>query len=149
LPPVLLDTSALFAALDADDPNHRRARAFLDDTPAVYVVPETVFSEAMTLIKLHLGVALAVETGRAVLAGGPFRLHRLDPDDATETWSIFCRYADKEWSFTDCSVLALSRRMKLDRVFAFDHHFDQMASLGLRRVPGRRNAESGGVFGDR
>jgi predicted nucleic acid-binding protein len=132
---VLLDTSALYASLDADDPNHGRARRYLAGTPAVYVVPETVFSEAMTLIKLHLSIGLAVETGRAILAGSPFRLHRLSADEFQETWRVFSRYTDKAWSYTDCSILALAQRLRIDEVFAFDRHFEQMAALDLRRVP--------------
>lgn len=99
------------------------------------MVPETVFSEVLTLVKLHLGVRLAIETGKAVLAGSPFRLHRLSAEEFQETWAIFARYTDKAWSYTDCSILALARGLRIEQVLAFDHHFDQMASLKLRRVP--------------
>jgi predicted nucleic acid-binding protein len=132
---VLLDTSALYASLDADDPNHTRARGFLTDEPTVYLVPDTVFSEAMTLIKLDLGLTLAIATGKSILAGSPFRLHRLSPEEFQDTWQVFSRYTDKGWSWTDCSILALARRLRVGEVFAFDHHFDQMTALHLTRVP--------------
>jgi len=70
-----------------------------------------------------------------LLAGPPFRFYRLAVEDADETWDIFSRYVDKEWSYVDCSLLAVARRLQLRQIFAFDHHFDQMASLGIRRVP--------------
>ncbi len=132
---ILLDTSALFASLDADDRNHGAARAYLAAQSATYVVTDTVFSEAMTLIKRHLGVALAIRTGEALLAGAPVRLHRLSSEEARDTWKVFRQYADKAWSYTDCSLLAVARRMGIGEVLAFGRHFDQMATLGVRRVP--------------
>jgi len=130
---ILIDTSALYASLDADDPNHVDARDYLQRARAP--MRDTVFGEAMTLITLHLGISLAIRTGDALLAGEPFRIYRLSPEELDETWRIFCRLADKEWSYVDCSVLAVAHRMKIGQVFAFDHHVDQMQSLGLRRVP--------------
>lgn len=132
---ILLDTSALFASLDRRDPNYFQARVFLRKQRVIYLVPDTVFNEAMTLIKVRLGSELARSTGEQILAGAPIRLYRLTPEDANETWRIFCRYTDKDWSYTDCSILALSRRLDIQEVFAFDHHFDQMAPLGLLRLP--------------
>lgn len=132
---ILLDTSALFASLDADDPNHELAQLYLDTNRVVYLLPETVFSEAMTLIKNRLGVALAVRVGQLIRVGTPFVIHRLTPQEVEETWRIFSRYQDKEWSYTDCSLLAVSHGLGIYQVFAFDHHFDHMAGLGLQRVP--------------
>jgi uncharacterized protein len=132
---VILDTSALFATLDADDRNHFRARRFFEGNGTVYTVPDTVFSEAMTLIKMHLGGRLAIETGQAIRHSPPFRPLRISGDEAAETWRIFSRFTDKGWSYVDCSILAVARRLGVDEVFSFDHHFDQMASLNLRRVP--------------
>jgi predicted nucleic acid-binding protein len=132
---VLADTSGLFASLDADDPHHLQARSFLAGRSATYIVADTIFAETMTLVKIPLGASLAINLGREILAGAPFRFHRLTDDEQAETWSIFSRSTDKEWSFADCSLLALARRLNVDEVFAFDHHFDQMSDLGLRRRP--------------
>ena len=136
MPAVLLDTSGLYASLDHDDPNHGRARRFLEESPSLtLIVADTIFSEAMTLIKLRLGVTLATRAGAAIRAGSPFRIHRLLPDEAEEAWQIFSHYTDKSWSYADCSVLAVARSRKVSQVFGFDRHFDQMSSLGLLRVP--------------
>ena len=132
----LLDTSALYASLDHDDPNHRRARQFFEEFPsATFVVADTIFSEAMTLVKLRMGATLATRAGAAIRSGEPFRIHRLLPEEVEETWRIFSKYTDKSWSYADCSLLALARTRKVSHVFAFDHHYDQMSSLGLLRIP--------------
>lgn len=132
---VLLDTSAVFAIVDLSDSSHLEARQYLDHHPTTYVVPHTVFSETVTLVKVRLGPDAAVEVGTALVSGDPFRIHYLTIEEVSESWGIFCRFADKEWSYTDCSLLALGRQLGLGEVFSFDHHFDQMAGLGLRRVP--------------
>jgi uncharacterized protein len=132
---ILLDTSAIYAIIDATDKNHSAAQIFLRHTPRLYFVPDTVFSEALTLIKVRLGVTFAIKAGELIQIGTPFRLHRLTPQEVSATWRIFSRYIDKEWSYTDCSILAVSRELGVASVFAFDQHFDQMSSLGLQRVP--------------
>jgi predicted nucleic acid-binding protein len=42
------------------------------------------------------------------------------------------RYTGKEWSYVDCSLLALAQRQKVAIVFSFDGHFEQMP--GVTRV---------------
>jgi predicted nucleic acid-binding protein len=133
---VLLDTSALYASLAHDDPNHHRARQFFEEFASVtFVVADTIFSEAMTLVKLRLGAVLATRAGAAMRSGEPFRIHQLLPEEVEETWRIFSKYTDKSWSYADCSVLALAHARKVGHVFAFDRHYDQMSSLGLLRIP--------------
>ena len=38
-------------------------------------------------------------------------------------WQIFERYADQDFSFTDCTSFAVMRNRKLTQVFTGDHHF--------------------------
>lgn len=44
-------------------------------------------------------------------------------------------YRDKEWSYTDCSIAAMSQRLNIREVFAFDEHIRQMGGLKIRCVP--------------
>ena len=60
----------------------------------------------------------------------------LGEEGERDTWALFQRYDDKEWSYTDCAILALSQREKVPRVFAFDHHFDQMPDIERLPVAG-------------
>ena len=43
------------------------------------------------------------------------------------------KYDDKDWSYTDCALLALAEHLKISEVFAFDEDFDQMP--GMTRYP--------------
>ena len=59
------------------------------------------------------------------------RLHISEADDEA-AWEVFGRYTDKEWSFTDCSCLAVMRRFGIGEALSFDRHFEQM---GIIRLP--------------
>jgi hypothetical protein len=56
-------------------------------------------------------------------------------EDFWESWMIFQRFSDKEWSFVDCAILHMAQRLGVSEVFSFDRHFDQMSGLGIRRIP--------------
>jgi predicted nucleic acid-binding protein len=133
---ILVDSGALLAMADPRDRYAAAARRFLEVmTDAFYVVPDTVFSEAMTLVKARLGAAAAVSVGSRLQESTLFQLRYLEPGDHRAAWQIFARYMDKDWSYVDCSILAFAQRQGIEEVFAFDHHFDQMIALGLSRVP--------------
>jgi len=40
-----------------------------------------------------------------------------------EATTLFERYADQDFSFTDCTSFVLAREAAVDAVFTFDHHF--------------------------
>lgn len=134
---ILCDTSALIALFDRDDRYADLARSYVCEIEpgVVFIVPETIFGETMTLLKRRLGAQLAVKIGQQLRKSVRFRLCRLSNEDEQATWDIFARYTDKTWSYVDCSVLALAQRLEAGtvEVFAFDHHFEQMP--GVTRVP--------------
>lgn len=122
------------ALLDKNDQHHANAAAFLrTNLKATYYIAEPIFAETMTLIKARLGAQAAVALGDRTKTSSQFVLVPFTDEDRYNTWTIFSSYTDKEWSYFDCSVLAIARRLGIRYVFAFDHHFDQMAEL--TRVP--------------
>lgn len=120
--------------IDTRDQYHTAAAAFARANPhSVFYVPDTVFAETMVLTKARLGARRAVDFGERVLRSSHFLIVYLTADDRNSTWNIFSRYLDKDWSYVDCSILAIARRLQISQVFTFDHHFDQMPQL--TRVP--------------
>lgn len=131
---LLIDTSALHALNYARDDNHARAVAYFKSLAGRVkpILTEYVFVETMNLTKARLGPGYAIEFGRHLKASKAFFTVPLNDDDKRATWDIFQQYHDKAWSYTDCSLLAVAQRLGTRRIFAFDHHFQQM---GLDVLP--------------
>jgi uncharacterized protein len=125
---VLADTSALIALADADDVAHRAVSSYVTRHCRLLrlVVTSYVFDECMTVMKTRFGSQAAVAFGERLRGSSFCQLLHLTVDDETATWQVFTRYADKDWSYTDCSSLAVMRRLGIEEALATDVHFRQM-----------------------
>jgi predicted nucleic acid-binding protein len=56
----------------------------------------------------------------------------LTPEAIEQAWALFRRFDDKEFSFTDCTSIALMRSLALREALAFDGHFTQAGFVELR-----------------
>lgn len=56
------------------------------------------------------------------------RVTRADIRKATD---VFFGFADKGWSFTDCTSLVVMQRLGIQRAFAFDDHFRQFGTVAV------------------
>jgi len=131
---MLIDTSALHALNYARDDNHPRAVDYFKVLAGRVkpILTEWIFMETMNLTKARLGPEYAIAFGRQLKASKAFYPLILIDADKQATWNIFEQYNDKQWSYIDCSLLAVAQRLKIKRVFTFDRHFQQM---GLEIVP--------------
>ncbi len=131
---LLVDSGALLALIDRGDQHHHASVTFAQANPGVtFYLPEPVFIETMLLVKSRLGALPAIDLGEQLMHSPRFHVLYLTVEERHAIWEIFSRYRDKGWSYVDCSILAAAHRLSVSRVFAFDHHFDQMA--GLERLP--------------
>jgi predicted nucleic acid-binding protein len=125
---VLVDTSAFFALQNAGNPREhaatRTAAERLEADRAVLVTTDYVLDETYTLLRSAMGHGHAVRFGREVKRGG-IEIAQVDPEIQEEAWRIFERYADKDFSFTDCTSFAVMRRARLRLALTLDHHFRQ------------------------
>jgi predicted nucleic acid-binding protein len=125
---LLIDTSALHALNYARDDNHAKGVAYFKSLAGRVkpILTEWVFVETMNLTKARLGPAHAIAFGRQLRASQAFYPLLLTDVDKQTTWDIFEQYQDKDWSYVDCSLLAVAQRLAIRRIFAFDRHFEQM-----------------------
>jgi predicted nucleic acid-binding protein len=132
----LIDTSAIFGLANRLDRYHIAAQAigrkWLADHNR-FVLLDWVFIEAMTLLKVRMGAAVAVAAGRDLRHSPLYQWVTLGPDDEHEVWSVFQKYDDKGWSYIDCGLFVMAQRLRINQVFSFDDHFKQMP--GLKRLP--------------
>ncbi len=129
-----VDTGAWYALAVPRDANHAAASTWFSANEGPLLTTDYVVDETLTLLRMRGEPQRAIEMGHRFFAGQLGRVHFLNDDDVANAWHVFRRYADKAWSFTDCSSHAVTRRLGIETAFAFDTHFRQFGHL--RVVPG-------------
>lgn len=120
----LVDTSAVYALLDRDDGNHRKAVTILRSLPRRGLTPvlsNFVVAESHALILARLGAPVA----RDWLLKQIWPIESVTANDERKAREIIERYQDKSFSYTDATSFALMERLGLKNAFAFDSHFRQ------------------------
>ena len=121
---VFVDTSALYALLDADDRNHASAAATWGsclEQDALLVCSNYVLLETIALIRRRIGM---VAVRRFCLEMMPlFRLHWVDEEVHSAALGTLLVAGSRDLSLVDCTSFELMRRMGVDTAFAFDRRF--------------------------
>jgi uncharacterized protein len=128
-----VDTGAWVSLFVAADAAHAVARKWISTNRDRLITSDYVVDEVLTLIKARFRTETAIKAGRVLFSEEIASLIQLTEDDKDQAWKIFRAHTDKGWNFTDCTSLALMRRIGITQAFAFDRHFSQMR--GIRRVP--------------
>lgn len=132
----LIDTGAIYAFVVRTDQNHKPAVDFVArwlKRPAIFILLDIVFFEAMTLLKARASPHVAVLAGRELRRNAVCHWIALTAGLEQESWATFQKYDDKDSSYTDCALFAASKQLKVPDVFSFDDGFKQMT--GIRRLP--------------
>lgn len=131
-----VDTSAFCALEDRADWHHASAHLFRkelrDKTSGQLITTNFVIDETLTLLKARLGAGPAIRFGAMIWNSEAVLVLRVSEEQEKRAWAIFCRYADKGFSFTDFTSFAVMKEEQIPFVFAFDRHFLQ---FGLKMVP--------------
>jgi predicted nucleic acid-binding protein len=129
---VFVDTGAWYALVDKKDPDHGRVAELLREHRGSLLTSSYVFDETVTLVRYRLGWRVAHRLGGHLRSGGLARLVRVSPADEAAAWSIFERYGEKAFSFTDCTSFALIQRLEVPVSLAIDGDF---RAFGLHCIP--------------
>ncbi len=117
----IVDTGPLYAATNADDPDHARAVELLEQSELQLVLPALVVAEALYLVASRMGPLAEAALARS--------LEHLDveapaPEDWPRIAELVEQYADFPLGGTDASVIALAERLGTDAVITLDRrHF--------------------------
>ena len=129
----LVDASAYFALLDADDANHAQARTIsnrLIADGAHLFLTSFVLAETHALLLNRLSQQIATRFLRE-MEHSPTTVVWVTPADVHRAKAIIYQYTDKDFSLTDATSFAVMERMGIPTAFTFDRHFAQYGFTGL------------------
>jgi predicted nucleic acid-binding protein len=125
---LFVDTAGWMACADASDPAHKRSAAARDgwlEEGGLLVTTDYIADETLTLLRLRLGLRAAENWWHQVDSSSHLRWEFVSLTRADKARGWFFRYADKEFSFTDCTSFVVMRELKLQEALTTDHHFAQ------------------------
>ncbi|MBI1764679.1 MAG: type II toxin-antitoxin system VapC family toxin [Acidobacteria bacterium] len=126
---VFVDTGAWFALAVPSDPNHRRVSEWLANAAVPLLTTDYVIDETLTLLRARGERRRALELGEAFFSGRLAEIYWLSETDLYTAWQVFRDFADKDWSFTDCTSRVVIQKLDLATALAFDRHFQQFGNV--------------------
>jgi hypothetical protein len=122
---IFVDTGAWYALATPSDPDHERAKEFVASITEPLVTSNFVVDELLTLFIVRGQKPKGIEWTHEVLASEGTHVVSISDDDFTDALRVYEQFADKQWSFTDCTSYVLIQRLALKKAFAFDKDFHQ------------------------
>ena len=126
---LFVDTAGWVACADEADPAHRQATAARNhwlQAGGLLVTTDYVADETLTLLRLRLGLAAAEAWWQQVEGSPRLRWESVSVVRLDKARTLFFRYRDKDFSFTDCTSFAVMRELKLREALTTNHHFEQI-----------------------
>jgi uncharacterized protein len=107
---IIWDTSALIAAVDADDQDHTRCVELMRHTPRPLLVPYPVLTEVCYLLEREQGTRAEAAFLRSINTG-QISLVPLTRSDVDRMVELVEKYADFPLGAVDASVFAIAERL--------------------------------------
>lgn len=129
---VFVDTSAFLAVIDRDESHHPQAKQVWEQLigeNAILVSTNYVLVETLALIQRRFGMSLVKSFQDNVVP----LLSIAWVDEALHQAGVaaFLTANRRRLSVVDCLSFEIMRRLGLNQVFAFDHHFDEQGFICL------------------
>lgn len=131
---LFVDTSAFIALVDATDRNHQKAKTcYLDMTQSMnrLVSSNFVICETLNYLRTRISYRVSIEFRESIYKSTILDVIPISSEIEEAAYTIFKKYKDKDFSFTDCTSFVLMERKSIKKVFAFDHHFEQYGSFQM------------------
>ncbi|MBI4686336.1 MAG: PIN domain-containing protein [Nitrospirae bacterium] len=122
---IFADTSALYAFINAKDPDHKRVKSFLSSFKGKIFITNYIFDEIVTLVSARVGHEKAVYVGNILQKSPQIEKVWISPIDEKQAWELFVSRNDKSYSFTDCTSFIVMKRLRITKSLALDEHFKQ------------------------
>ncbi|MDH5203808.1 MAG: PIN domain-containing protein [Nitrospirota bacterium] len=125
---IFIDTGAFIALIDAGDENHKAAKTFYKsaiEKGTKFVTTNFVVCETMNYLSARVSHDVSVIFRENLKKSSFIEIITITPFVEDSAFNIFKQYADKDFSFTDCTSFSVMKSLKINRSFAFDKHFEQ------------------------
>lgn len=126
---IFVDAGGWFASVVADDADYEKAKNWLNENKEPLFTTNYIFEETLTLLRAKGENQKALQVGKLFFDGLLAKVYYLSEEDTLYTWKIFQKFADKDWSFTDCSSKFVCEKFIINRAFSFDKHFRQFGTV--------------------
>ena len=128
---IIVDTSALFAFMRLDDPDHAPVSRALDVSVPLVVSP-FVIAELDYLVETRIGIRAELAV-LAELSSGSYELPALTAADLISCAALIERYSDERVGVTDASLVVLADRYQTRTICTLDRrHFSVLRTLDDR-----------------
>lgn len=122
---IFVDTGPWYSAVVPQDHDHVSAVALFAGNRRRLVTTDYIVDELLTLFASRGQKTLGVRWLQNVLRRNSARLVRIAEADFEAAASLYERFQDKAWSFTDCTSYVVMQRLGITQAFSFDQHFRQ------------------------
>lgn len=126
----LIDTGALLAILDRDDPWHESCMGAIRRLRLPLLTSSAVLTELFHLLKEG---RQEMQAAWAFLRSGAVRLGSIADSDLPELNALMSRYRDRPMDFADATLVYLARRESLTTILTVD-----LADFETYRIDGKR-----------
>lgn len=127
---MIVDTSALLAYFDQNEPDHEAVAAVIDAATEPLIVSPYVVAELDYLVATRHGVEPEIAVLRE-LSGGAWDLATFDAEDVTTAIGVIAKYRDQKIGIADASTVVLADRHGTTTIVTLDtRHFTVLRRLG-------------------
>jgi uncharacterized protein len=127
---VIVDTSALLAYFDANEPDHDAVVRVIEESAEQLVVSPYVIAELDYLVATRVGVDAELAVLRE-LAGGAWELPAFGVPDLEQAASVIKKYRDQQIGAADASNVVLANRFQTRTIATLDRrHFTVVRPVG-------------------
>jgi len=129
-----VDTSAFIALVDVTDKNHNAAKNCFSEIikPGNALVSSNfVICETLNYLRTRISYRVAINFRESIYKSNILSIIPISNEIEEAAYTIFKKYKDKDFSFTDCTSFALMEKEKIKTAFSYDHHFMQYGSFQI------------------
>ena len=134
---VFVDTSGWYALIDRRDDGHARTSSFVQDwlrSGGRLVSSDYVLDESFTLARARSGSRAAFRLMELIERTAAVDLEWVGAERFARARTMFRRYDDQTFSFTDCTSFVVMRELELTEALTSDEHF-RIAGFELVTAP--------------